>query len=354
MDQAMDQGSVAMPPAPPAAPPITEHAVPAYPTTAQTATIVDLTPVAPRRIGESELRVMPAGLGTTAFGRAVDAASAAAILDTFLELGGDLVDTSDSYADGAAEQILGDWMRTRHARDRMVVATKVGRGPEHPGVGAREVTEAVHASLRRLGTDRIDLLLLHVDDPAVDFEETLLAVDELILAGEVRAFGTAGHRGDRLMQARIASAQLGVAPMAAVQADYSLVARRAHEIDTARIAQLQGLGVLARSPLAGGYLAGEFRTRGALPPGPRRRALARLLRPGQPVLAVLDRIAVELDVALAVVALAWLLTRTGVVAPIVQVAAADQVVDLAAAARVRLTRRQLLELDRASEAFASA
>jgi aryl-alcohol dehydrogenase-like predicted oxidoreductase len=337
MDHAMDRESVA---------------VPVAPTTAQTATIVDPTPVAPRPIGQSGLRVLPAGLGTAAIGSSVDAAGAAAILDTFVELGGSLVDTSDAYAAGEAERILGDWMRTRRTRDRMVVATKVGRGPEHPGVGARELTDAVHASLRRLGTDRIDLLLLHVDDPSIDFEETLLAVDELVLSGEVVAVGTAGHRGDRLMQARIASAQLGVAPMAAVEADYSLVARREHELDTARIAQLQGLGVLARSPLAAGFLSGAIRSRGDLPAGARRRALARLLRTGQPVLAALDRIAAELDVEIAVVALAWLLTRQGVVAPIVQVAAADQVVDLAAATRVRLTRRHLLELDRASEPFA--
>jgi aryl-alcohol dehydrogenase-like predicted oxidoreductase len=338
MDHAMDRESVA---------------VPVAPTTAQTATIVDPTPVAPRSIGQSGLRVLPAGLGTAAFGSTVDAARAAAILDTFVELGGGLVDTSDAYAAGAAEQILGDWMRARRARDRMVVATKVGRGSQRPGVGARELTDAVHASLRRLGTDRIDLLLLHVDDPSVDFEETLLAVDELILAGEVVAFGAAGHRGDRLMQARIASAQLGVAPMAAVQVDYSLVARREHELDTARIARLQGLAVLARSPLAGGFLAGAYRTRRDLPSGPRRRALARLLgRTGEQVLGALDRIAAELDVEAAAVALAWLLTRSDVVAPVVQVAAADQVVDLAAATRLRLTRRQLLELDRASEAFA--
>lgn len=337
MDRAIDQASVV---------------VPAAPTTAQTATIVDLVPIAARRIGQSDLRVMPAGLGTAAFGTRVDDAGAHAILDAFAQLGGDLIEVAPGSAGGAALDLVGRWMRDRRLRDRMVVATRIGRGGEHAGVGAREITAAVHSSLRRLGTDRLDLLLLDLDDPAIPFEETLLAVDELILAGAVRWFGAAAHRGDRLVQARIASAQLGVAPMAAVQAGYSLVARREHELDTARIARVQGLGVLARTPLAGGFLGGRYRSRADVPGGPRRRAVARLLgHGGQHVLAALDRIGAKFDVSPAVVALAWLLSRSDVVAPVVQIAAADQVVDLAAATRVRLTRRQLLELDRASDGF---
>lgn len=340
MDQAMDRAAVVVP------------AEPEVPTTAQTAMIVDPLPVAARAIGQSDLRVLPAGLGTNAFGSRVDAAGADAILDTFAELGGELVEVAASTADGAALDLVGGWMRTRRTRDRMVVAAKVGRGGEHPGVRADQLTAAVHATLRRLGTDRLDLLLIDLDDPAVEFEETLLAVDELILSGAVRWFGAAAHHGDRLVQARIASAQLGVAPMAAVQADYSLVARRGHELDTARIARMQGLGVLARAPLAGGFLGGRYRGRGDLPGGARRRPFVRLIgRGAHQVLAVLDRVGAELDAGPAVVALAWLLTRSDVVAPVVQVAAADQVVDLAAATRVRLTRRQLLELDRASETF---
>src|SRR5690606_39435824 len=120
------------------------------------------------------------------------------------------------------------------------------------------------ASLRRLGTDRIDLLYLHVDDTEVPFEETLLAVDELIRRGKVRAFGMSDHTGTRLLAARVACALLGVAPMAALQNEYSLVHRSGYEGDLARAAAQQGLAGLARFPRAGGCLAGNYRTRGAV------------------------------------------------------------------------------------------
>lgn len=323
------------------------------PTTAQVATMVGSLPPEPRSIGLSELRVFPAALGTNAFGWSVDRAEAEAILDAFESGGGTLIDTADSYAGGRSESIIGDWMRARRNRERLVVATKVGRSSAHPGVGARAITAAVHDSLRRLRTDRIDLLYLHVDDPEVEFEETLLAVDELILDGVVRCFGAAQHPGTRLLEARIASAQLGVAPMAAIQTPYSLVRRREYETELARIAGAQGLGVLPRMPLAGGFLAGRFRRRGDLERGERRGAAGRLLgRSGLQVLGALDEIARESDASAAAVALAWLLSKPDVVAPVVAATAVDQIADLTTAAGLRLSRRQLTELDRASEPFA--
>jgi aryl-alcohol dehydrogenase-like predicted oxidoreductase len=323
------------------------------PTTAQTATVVDPTPLPPRPVGLSALRVFPVALGTNAFGWTVDAAEAGRMLDAFRATGGDFLDTADSYADGRSESILGDWMHARRNRDSLVVATKVGRSSEHPGVGARAITAAVHDSLRRLRTDRIDLLYLHVDDPDVEFEETLLAVDELILGGAVREFAAAQHPGTRLIEARIASAQLGFAPMAAVQAPYSLVSRREYEQDLARIVRAQGLGFVPRLPLAGGFLTGRYRSRADLTPGDRRGALGRLLgRTGMQVLAAVDEVAAEIDAAPATVALAWVLSKPDVAAPVVSATAVDQVIDLTAAASVRLSRRQLTELDRASEPFA--
>jgi len=328
----------------------TAHTVPvavplSVPTTAQTATIVDPDPAERRRLGESDRRVFPVGLGARAFGWTVDAAQADAILDTFRDAGGDLVDTADAYAGGRSEIILGNWMRSRRIRDRITVATKVGTGADHPGVGARAITAAVHDSLRRLRTDRIDLLFLHVDDPEIEFEETLLAVDELILAGAVRGFGLAAHPGMRLIEARIACAQLGIAPMVAVQPAYNLLRRRDFERGMARIAQAQGLAVLPRFALEGGVLAGRKATG-------RRSVRDRVTgRPAHQLLTVVEQIAEEVDGAMATVALAWLLSRPDVVAPIATAGTADEVLDLTAAARVRLTRRQLAELDRASLPF---
>jgi aryl-alcohol dehydrogenase-like predicted oxidoreductase len=341
MSETTDRASVAVP--------ISGPLPVAAPTTAQTATIVDPTPVRRRRLGVTDLEVFPMGLGARAFGDRVDTATATAILDTFRDLGGDLVDTADAYADGRSESILGDWMRTRRNRDGIVVATKVGRGADHPGVRARDITSAVHASLRRLQTDRIDLLHLHVDDPEVEFEETLLAVDELVRAGAVRSFGAARHPGLRLFEARIATAQLGVAPMVSVQARYSLADRRDYEQGMSRIVAAQGLALLPRSPLAAGFLTGRYRRRGDLDRAQRRMAEARLLgRDGQALLAALDRVAAEVDARPGTVALAWLLTRPDVVAPIVTTTTPEDVVDLALAPRLRLTRRQVTELERAS------
>jgi aryl-alcohol dehydrogenase-like predicted oxidoreductase len=323
------------------------------PTTAQTAAIVDPVPAARRRIGRSDLRVFPIALGANVFGWTAGAGEAEAVLDRYADLGGDFIDTADSYAGGRSEIIIGNWMRSRGNRDRLVVATKVGKSADHPGVRARAITAAVHDSLRRLRTDRIDLLYLHIDDPDVEFEETLLAVDELIRAGAVRHFGASHHSGTRLIEARIASAQLGVAPMTALQNHYNLVFRREYEQGLSRIAQAQGLGVMPRFALAGGFLAGRYRTRADLERTQRRGALGRLVtRPGLQVLAALDKVAAEVDATVATVALAWLLSKPDVVAPVVSATAADQVLDLASAAGLALTRRQLTELDRASQPFA--
>src|SRR5690606_25215278 len=132
-------------------------------TTAQTAAIVHDPAPAKRRIGESELRVFPLALSAKRFGWTADAATAERILDEYVACGGDLVDTADAYAGGRSESILGSWMRSRRARDRVVVATKIGTSPDHPGLSAPAVAGAVEASLRRLRTDRIDLLFLHID-----------------------------------------------------------------------------------------------------------------------------------------------------------------------------------------------
>jgi len=325
------------------------------PTTAQTATIVDPDPgpVPRRAIGSSGLEVFPIALGGNAFGWTANAGESEAVLDAYRYHGGDMVDTADSYAGGRSEIIIGNWMRKRRNRDRMIVATKVGKSPDHPGVRASAITAAVHDSLRRLRTDRIDMLYLHIDDPEVEFEETLLAVDELIRAGAVRHFGAAHHPGTRIIEARIASAQLGVAPMTALQNHYSLMFRQEYETQLARIAHAQGLGVLPRFALAGGFLAGRFRSRADLTAAARRGALGRVVtRQGLQVLAAVDRIATELDANPATVSLAWLLSRPDIVAPVVSATSPDEVADLAAAASMRLTRRQLTELDRASRPFA--
>jgi len=318
-------------------------------TTAQTHAIVGTVAAPRRRIGLSDLQVYPIALSGNVFGWTADDAASEQVLDRYLAFGGNFIDTADSYAGGRSEIIIGNWIRSRRSRDSVVLATKVGKSADNPGVSARAIEAAVTASLRRLRTDRIDLLYLHIDDPEVPFEETLLAVDELVRAGKVRYFGGSHHTGDRLIEARIASAQLGVARMVALQNHYNLVFRREYEEGLSRIAGDLALGVMPRFALASGFLTGKYRSKADLEGSARGSGVAQFVnRAGFRVLQALDDVAAEHDAPTATVALAWLLSKPNVVAPVVSASAADQVFDLISATEVKLTRSQLTALDRAS------
>ena len=308
-------------------------------------------PVAiPRRIGQSALRVFPIALSGTVFGWTADGPTTTSILDRFVELDGSFIDTADSYAGGRSEIMIGNWMRERRNRDSLTIATKVGKSPDHPGLSASAIQASVEASLRRLRVNHIDLLFLHIDDPTVSFDETLLAVDELIRAGHVRYFGGSDHTGDRLLEARIAAGQLGVAHMVALQKHYNLVHRDEYEGDLARVSAQLDLGVLPRFALAAGFLTGKYRTRGDLERERRGAEASRYVnRRGLRMLAALDRIAAETGMSVATAALSWLLSRPRVVAPVVSVSAPEQLDSIMAAPRMPLSRHQLTELDRVSE-----
>ena len=319
------------------------------PTTSETATIVGGRAVRLRTVGESDLRVFPLAMSGNVFGWTADDAATNEILDTYVAQGGNFIDTADSYAAGRSEIMIGNWMRKRRNRNDIVVATKVGKSAENPGLRARVLTRAVEASLVRLGVRHIDLLYLHIDDADVEFDETLLAVDELIRAGKVRYFGGSDHTGNRLIEARIASAQLGVAPMVALQNHYSLTHRAEYEGDLARVAARQGLGVMPRFPLAGGFLTGKYRQKSDIAKSERGgEASKHLNRRGLRILAALDSVAEAHDTSQASVALAWLLTKPNVVAPVASASGPEQVLDLTAAASLQLTRHQVADLDRIS------
>ena len=302
-----------------------------------------------RRIGSSDLSVFPIALSGKAFGWTADHDQAEALIDRYLEAGGNFIDTADSYAGGRSEVIIGNWLRRRRARDAVVLATKVGKSADHPGLGAVALTAAVEDSLVRLQTDRIDLLYLHIDDRSVPFEETLLAVDELIRAGKVRHFGASHHTGDRLLEARIASVQLDVARMVALQNQYNLAFREEYETGLARAASDLGLGVMPRFALASGFLSGRYRTRADIASSPRARDLAPYFgRAGARILSAMDAVAADTGASLPTIALAWLLSKPGIVAPVVSATDADQVPELLAATSLELSVEQLDFLDRAS------
>jgi aryl-alcohol dehydrogenase-like predicted oxidoreductase len=302
-----------------------------------------------RRLGQSELRVFPLAIGGNVFGWTADADATNGVLDSYVQQGGNFIDTADSYAGGRSEIMIGNWMRDRRNRSDLVIATKVGKSADHPGVRASSVARAVNASLQRLRVEEIDLLYLHIDDESVPFEETLLAVDDLIRAGKVRYFGASDHSGNRLIEARVIAAQLGVAPAVALQNHYNLMHRTGYEGTLSRVAAQQGLGMMPRFALASGFLAGKYRTRADLGKNSRGTETAKYLtKRGLRILSALDRVAAEQGQSVATIALAWLLTKPNVVAPVVSASRPDQVAELMAAAQVQLTRHQVAELDRIS------
>jgi len=302
-----------------------------------------------RRVGSSSLSVFPLAISGNVFGWTADVAATHGILDTYRELGGNFVDTADSYAAGRSEIMIGNWMRDRGNRDEMVVATKIGKSADHPGLTAGAVVRAVDDSLVRLRTDHIDLMYFHVDDPDVSFEETLLAADGLVRSGKIRYFGCSDHTANRLIEARVASGQLGVANVVALQNRYNLVERTQYESSLARVAESQGLAVMPRFALASGFLSGKYRSRAELATSDRRAEIApHLGRRGLRIISALDAISASSGATVPAIALAWLLTKPNVVAPVVSASNSRQVSQLMAASKIRLSRHDLAELDRVS------
>ncbi|MDJ0349339.1 aldo/keto reductase [Cryobacterium sp. PH29-G1] len=301
-----------------------------------------------RQIPGTELRVHPLALGCNAFGWTATGEDSIDILDAHRELGGNFLDTADSFAAGRSEVIIGSWLRSRGARAETVVATKIGRNLDNPGLSQRSIVAAVEASLVRLGTDYLDLLYFHFDDTTIALEESLVAVDALVRAGKVRYLGASNFSAERLMEARVLSA-VGLPKVVAAETPYNLVHRAELEKEIAVVARAQNLAVMPGFALAHGFLAGAFRTKAAAA-GTARGQLAAvyLRRRSLRVLAVIDRIAAAHAAEPASIALAWLLARPNVVAPVAGAGRADQVRSLVAAADIRLSFDDQRDLDRVS------
>jgi aryl-alcohol dehydrogenase-like predicted oxidoreductase len=296
-----------------------------------------------RRLGQSPLLLFPIALGAGAFGTSADDAASAAILDQFVDLGGNFIDATGSHPDGRSELAIGSWLKGRRSRASVLLGTTIGHHHDLSQDPARVTTHAVEAALGRLGTDHLDLLSLRLTTES-SVEEALIAADDLIRAGKVRFIAASAPTADRLIQARIAAAQHDVTPLVAVQSRYSLANRFEYEPELARVVALQGSGFMPSQPLAGRHRTreelGRLRRRGAIAEVPPRRRTS--------ILAAVATIAAELSVTSAGVALAWLLTRKDVTAPIVSASTPQQVADSVSAVRIQLTRQQAAELERAS------
>lgn len=306
-------------------------------------------------VGASDLEVLPLALGGNVFGWTADEATTSAVLDAFTAAGGSLVDTADGYsawvpgnAGGESETLVGRWLAARGTRDDVVVATKVSTHPEFRGLSGANVRAAAQASLRRLGTDRIDLYYAHFDDEATPLEETAAAFSALVDDGLVRWIGLSNYTAERVDAWFEIAEREGLHRPVALQPHYNLV-ERGYEDALRGAAERHGLGVLPYYGLASGFLAGKYRDGGPAVDSPRAQGAARYLDDrGRAVLAALDEVAAAHGVAVATVALAWLRAQPTVVAPIASARTVEQLPDLLAAATLDLAADELAALDAAS------
>jgi aryl-alcohol dehydrogenase-like predicted oxidoreductase len=310
--------------------------------------------------GDSELDIFPLGLGGNTFGNTTDASASEEVLDAFVAASGNFIDTADSYSawvpgnrGGESETILGEWMRRRGNRAALVIATKVGAHPEFKGLAPDNVARAVDASLRRLQCDVIDLYYAHFDDTSRPIEEIAQTFDALVTSGKVRAIGISNLPPDRIEGWLRCARQDGLATPVALQPEYNLVRRSGYERDVAPLAAANGLAVFPYFGLASGFLTGKYRTPADLKGAARGGAVEKYLNDdGLRVVRALDSIAQSRNVALATVALAWLMLKPTVTAPLASATSVGQLRELVAAATLRLTPGEAALLDEASAPFA--
>ncbi|RME62367.1 MAG: aldo/keto reductase [Caldilineae bacterium] len=313
-----------------------------------------------RHLGHTGLKVSALCLGSMQFGWTADEETSFAIMDAFVDAGGNFIDTADIYSrwvegnpGGVSEAIIGRWMQSRKNRQQIIVATKVrgpmGPGPNDEGLSRKHIMDAAHASLRRLQTDYIDLYQTHWFDEETPIEETLEALDRLVQQGKVRYIGCSNYPAWRLMQALWTSDKLGLARYDSLQPHYNLVHRAEYERELKEVAITYGLGVIPYSPLAGGFLTGKYtpdsQVDSARAEGVKKRYFN---RSGWRVVKALQRVAKEVDASPASVALAWLLAQPNITAPIVGANSVAQLQASLAAVEVKLNAKQLDRLDKAS------
>ena len=292
------------------------------------------------RLGRTGLDVFPICLGGNVFGWTADESGSRAVLDAYAGAGGNFIDTSNSYLveHGQSESIIGRWMADRGNRDRIVLATKVGggRGPVR-NLRPETIEAEAHASLQRLQTDRIDLYYAHFDDPETPLADSLRAFDALVRAGIVSHLGASNYTPERLTAALELQRDLGLAEFTVLQPHYNLV-ERDFERTLLPVADKWDLAVLPYYALAKGFLTGKYRPGGdAVESARAGAAQAYLERGGIAALEALDDVAAAHQTTLAAVAVAWLLTRPRVTAPIASARTTQQLDQILPAATLRLT-----------------
>ena len=311
-----------------------------------------------RPLGKTGIEIAPLVFGGNVFGWTVDEARSFELLDAFVDAGFNAIDTADVYSrwvsghtGGESETIIGRWLKARPARRQQVLLfTKVG-GDMGSGrsLGARWIETAVEDSLKRLATDVIDLYQSHWPDPATPHEETLRAYERLLKAGKVRAIGCSNFSAEQLEASLAAAREHGLPAYQTLQPEYNLADRASYDGPLRDLALREGLGVITYYSLASGFLSGKYRTEADLKQGSRGRGVAKYLTPrGLRILDALDRVGARLGAKPAEVALAWLMQRDGVTAPIASATSIEQLKSFTKAAALVLAADDVGALDAAS------
>ncbi len=312
-----------------------------------------------RRLGKSELMIAPLMLGGNVFGWTADEKTSFAVLDAFVDAGLNAIDTADVYSawipghkGGESETVLGNWFAARKNRDKIVLATKVGMLAidNKAGLSKDHIARAVEASLKRLQTDYIDLYFSHRDDEATPLEETLEAFASLVKAGKVRALGASNYSAARLAEALAISEKKSLPRYEALQPLYNLSDRKVFEAELEAVCRDHHVGVVPYYALAAGFLTGKYRSEADAKKSPRGgQVVQKYLNPrGLKILAALDEVAKRLKATPSQVAIAWLIARPTITAPIASATSVEQTHDLVAAVKLKLDRDAIAELDAAS------
>jgi aryl-alcohol dehydrogenase-like predicted oxidoreductase len=311
-----------------------------------------------RQLGRSGLEVVPLCFGGNVFGWTIDEPTSHRILDAFVGEGFNFIDTADMYSrwapgnsGGESETIIGSWLKGRGDRDKLVIATKVGMemGPGRKGLAPAYIRASVEDSLRRLQTDYIDLYQSHADDPDTPFEDVLGTYQELIEQGKVRAIGASNISAARLRQALDVSARTGLVRYESLQPEYNLFDRTGYEAELEPLCREHGLGVITYYSLASGFLSGKYRKPEDASRSPRGEGVVSkyLNDKGRAILKALDEVAALHDATPTQVALAWVMARPSVTAPIASATSLEQLKDFAGAAKLKLDQGSISLLDEA-------
>ncbi len=317
-------------------------------------------PMQQRPLGLSGLTIAPLMFGGNVFGWTADLRTSHLLLDQFTAAGFNAIDTADVYSawvpnntGGDSEKVIGAWLSARGRRDDVVIATKVGMWPKQPGLTKANIITACEGSLTRLRTDYIDLYQAHQDDLAVAQDETLEAFASLVEAGKVRAIGVSNFTTDRLASAQKIAAETGLPRYDTLQPEYNLVSRVDFESGPQAWCVENKVSVIPYFGLASGFLTGKYRTEADLTKSARGpRVQKHLNARGLAVLDALDTVARRHDATMGQVALAWLMTRPAIAAPIASATSAAQLKELLGSVDVVLSHEDIWDLDRGSAADA--